>query len=225
MQSKRRCWYLSLQLEEVVLPGAGLGEHDDLAVCAHNGLASGVHGIEPLVQGLLHDAARRPPGVEQNLHVGEELPARQQHRLAKHLVLDVISLGLVPAGVKLTHTVRQSGGDVVLRFARFSYRHTVIDGIDVLHEIFVQFRIARIHQLNVLAAIDGSLAIGQQVLDNCASEVFVHQTSGGQLGLEAIQAASEGTLVVIIAVGLRVIHSSNIDNDVAFLSNGNGNNN
>ena len=96
--------YLSLELEEVVLPGARLRENDDLAISSRHRLAVSAHMAETAVQRLLHNTAGRPPGRQKFFCVGQELATTQQQRLGKLLVLDVVALRLVPAGVELADT-------------------------------------------------------------------------------------------------------------------------
>jgi len=138
--------YLSLQLEEVILPGARLRENDNLAVRSRHGLTIGTHVAETAIQSLLHDTAGRPPRGEELFRVGQELATTQQQRLGELLVLDVVALGLVPAGVELAHAGRKRSGDVVLGLTGLGDGDTVVDGIDVLHEALVQLRVARVNQ-------------------------------------------------------------------------------
>ena len=209
--------YLCLELEEVVLPGARLRENDNLAISSRHGLAIGAHMAETAVQRLLHNTTGRPPGRQKLFCVGQELATAQQQRLGELLVLDVVALRLVPAGVELADAGRKRSRNVVLGLTRLGDRDTVVDGVNVFHEALVQLRVARVHQDLKVPGTVRLVSVLREVLNDGTTKVLVNQARRGELGVEAFEGVSEGALVVVVSVRRRVVHSSNIHNDMAFL--------
>ena len=161
---------------------------------------TGLVHAETLLDRTLHRVSGRPPDVVQLPNDRHELLANVVDRLQETLQDLLVGLLFVPVQIEARDSRRDARVNLVLRI--LGDRHTVVDSVDLLHELAVDLLVENADLLIVVLLGAETL---QHLHKHLLAEVMVHQTGRAQLDrvvelwVQILQRQIEAALMVVEA--------------------------